>query len=97
MSNDPVPNNSGNTVTFIPTVNQPTYTLPGGIVYTIITTTGGGVTMKRVGGLSGPAPVVEKKKDKSGCACSKCENFNEYAIPNQLDDTFICYACRKGL
>lgn len=27
-------------------------------------------------------------------SCKKCKNYNEYAIPNQDDGTFICYSCR---
>src|SRR5271163_2030117 len=33
----------------------------------------------------------------SGCKCLRCNEFNEYAQPNQPDKTFICYACRNGL
>lgn len=40
--------------------------------------------------------VEEKKKDSEGCSCKKCENYYEYAEPNQDDGTLICWACRHG-
>jgi len=44
-----------------------------------------------------PEATPEKKADKNGCVCVRCQTFNEYAEPNQDDGTFMCYACRKGL
>lgn len=35
------------------------------------------------------------KKDKDGEFCKKCDNFYEFAEPNQPDGTLICYSCRK--
>lgn len=29
-----------------------------------------------------------------GCACMRCEEFFQYAIPNQEDGTMICWQCR---
>jgi hypothetical protein len=51
------------------------------------------------GDLSGDTTQARavKKKDKSGCSCKKCKDYNEYAEPNQEDGSFICYRCRKGL
>lgn len=34
-------------------------------------------------------------KSNEGCICIKCEEFNPYAEPNQIDGTFKCYSCRK--
>lgn len=34
-------------------------------------------------------PVVE-----TGCNCAKCNEFNEYAEPNQSNGTYVCYRCR---
>ena len=48
-----------------------------------------------------PVPALEEviaeseKKDYSGgCTCKKCKELFEYSIPNQSDETFICYGCR---
>lgn len=30
-----------------------------------------------------------------GMKCCKCQNFNDYAQPNQGDGTFKCYGCRS--
>lgn len=40
--------------------------------------------------------AVPAKKKELGCKCKRCEDFNEYAEPNQEDGTFICYGCRRG-
>ena len=40
-------------------------------------------------------PPSEKKAD--GATCKKCDEFNEFACPNQDDDTFLCYRCRHNL
>lgn len=39
----------------------------------------------------------EKKAHTKGMTCEGCKEFNEYAEPNQPDDTFKCYKCRKNL
>lgn len=31
----------------------------------------------------------------NGCSCARCKEFNEYAEPNQPNNTFVCYACRE--
>jgi hypothetical protein len=36
--------------------------------------------------------VIEKKS--AGCRCKKCDNFFEYAEPNQIDGSFKCWGCR---
>lgn len=41
------------------------------------------------------SPPSEKKAD--GATCKKCDEFNEFACPNQDDDTFLCYRCRHNL
>jgi hypothetical protein len=33
-------------------------------------------------------------KIKSGMNCIKCNSYNEYAEPNQKDNTYKCYSCR---
>lgn len=30
----------------------------------------------------------------TGCMCIKCKQWYDMAIPNQPDDTLICYSCR---
>jgi len=30
----------------------------------------------------------------SGCSCVRCNLFNEYAVPNQKNDTYKCFECR---
>ncbi len=37
-----------------------------------------------------------EEKENNGCTCKKCDNFYEFAEPNQEDKTFICWACRHG-
>jgi hypothetical protein len=44
------------------------------------------------GGIQLDLPLEEECK---GCTCKKCNDFNEYATPNQPDKkSFICYGCR---
>jgi hypothetical protein len=31
---------------------------------------------------------------KTGHACKRCKEFNEYAAANQADGTFVCFSCR---
>lgn len=31
----------------------------------------------------------------SGMKCTRCGEFNSYAVPNQPDSTYKCYACRQ--
>ncbi len=34
--------------------------------------------------------------DNAGAACARCDEFNDYAQPNQPDGkTFLCFQCRK--
>lgn len=35
-----------------------------------------------------------KKRDKDGCFCEKCNEFCQFAEPNSMNDTFVCYSCR---
>jgi len=37
------------------------------------------------------------EKKSEGATCKRCEEFNEFAEPNQDDDTFLCYRCRHNL
>ena len=39
--------------------------------------------------------VSDHVKTSIGCSCSSCGNFNEYAEPNQVDGTFLCFSCRS--
>lgn len=32
---------------------------------------------------------------KTGCNCISCNDYNEWAAPNQKDGTFRCYRCRN--
>lgn len=43
--------------------------------------------------LEGKKPA--RKRDKDGETCVKCQDFYEFAEPNQPDGTMICYACRN--
>ena len=36
-----------------------------------------------------------KNNSGAGCTCRKCDNYNEYAEPNQVDGTFLCFSCRS--
>jgi hypothetical protein len=40
---------------------------------------------------------AEKKPSTDGAVCKSCDEFNEFAQPNQDDDTFLCYKCRHNL
>ena len=31
----------------------------------------------------------------SGAACRACQNYNQYAIPDRADGTFLCYSCKS--
>jgi hypothetical protein len=37
-----------------------------------------------------PAPHTS-----SGAACTRCREYNEYAVANQPDGGFLCYSCRR--
>lgn len=32
----------------------------------------------------------------SGCRCTKCKQWYDMAVPNQPDQTLICYSCRTS-
>ena len=36
-----------------------------------------------------------KNNSSNGCTCRECGNYNEYAIPNQVDGSFVCFSCRN--
>lgn len=36
------------------------------------------------------------KKHPDGMYCKKCQNFYQYAEPNQHDGSLLCYSCRKN-
>lgn len=38
-----------------------------------------------------------KNNYSEGCTCEKCGQFNEYAEPNQNNNSFICFGCRSKL
>ncbi len=38
--------------------------------------------------------AVAKRDIKTGFNCSECRNFNEYAVTNQVNGTYICFNCR---
>jgi len=40
-------------------------------------------------------PTAVSMPVKSGAACARCKNYNEYAVPNQTNGTFLCYGCRR--
>jgi hypothetical protein len=43
--------------------------------------------------------VIDELKVKAhsgGCRCKGCQIFNEYAEPNQEDNSFICYSCKTN-
>lgn len=40
--------------------------------------------------------IFKIESSMSGMICSNCLDFYEYAIPNQTDDTLICFACRQN-
>jgi hypothetical protein len=39
---------------------------------------------------------MEEHDPSGGMFCKKCNNFYDYAEPNQLDGSLICYSCRKS-
>jgi hypothetical protein len=42
--------------------------------------------------------LIDDKQEASqpcGMACSKCQDFNEYAISNTPSGQFICYSCKR--
>ena len=39
--------------------------------------------------------IVKIQSILDGCFCCKCNEFYNYAKPNQDDKTLICFACRK--
>lgn len=46
------------------------------------------------------APLESEKQikttSKGGMFCSKCNNYFEFAEPNQDDGSLICWSCRNG-
>ena len=36
------------------------------------------------------------KKHPDGMYCKKCQNFYQYAEPNQDDGSLLCYSCRAN-
>ena len=38
--------------------------------------------------------TIIKKEKSAGCKCEQCDNFFEYAEPNQENGTFRCWGCR---
>jgi hypothetical protein len=41
-----------------------------------------------------PGLVSRVNSVLDGCFCVKCNNFHQYAEPNQTDGTLICWTCR---
>ena len=37
----------------------------------------------------------KKRNSIDGMFCCKCQNFFQFAEPNQKDNSLICYSCRK--
>jgi len=37
-----------------------------------------------------------KRQSPDGMKCIKCQTFYEFAEPNQLDGTLLCYSCRSN-
>lgn len=85
-----IPSNNGNI--YQPIIIQAQPSIP---VQQVLNWTPGVITWNLTGDVSGDAPTPVKKKEP-GCKCKRCEDFNEYAEPNQKDGTFICYGCRRG-
>lgn len=77
---------SGGNVIFVPTQN------PHWVTISVPTGTQQQFTIE---GIDWAVPV-EKENKSDGCSCKKCEEFFEYAEPNQEDGTLICWACRHG-
>jgi hypothetical protein len=40
-------------------------------------------------------PITFRSPQPAGCSCVKCQDFNNYAEPNQPDGKFICWRCRS--
>lgn len=38
---------------------------------------------------------TSKRNQPDGMFCCKCQSFYDYAEPNQVDGTLICYSCRN--
>jgi len=38
--------------------------------------------------------IVEVVESRTGMVCSDCNEYFEYAVPNQEDGTMICFSCR---
>ena len=49
-----------------------------------------------VDGITVDVSPEEKKKNSDGCVCIKCKEYYEFAVPNQVDNTLICWACRHN-
>lgn len=94
-------NNSGNNSTPADPANTvviPTITQNGWIVYPAPNTNtfGSFIWSYNIGVDAESEAIAEEKKEKLGCSCKRCKEFNSYAESNQDDGTFICYSCRKG-
>lgn len=37
-----------------------------------------------------------ERNHPDGMVCDKCKTFYEFAEPNQVDGSMICYSCRKN-
>jgi len=37
---------------------------------------------------------IDNITNKTGCVCKLCNSLNEYAQPNQDNNTYICFNCR---
>lgn len=83
--------NGGYTQYFPTTVNS-----PSGAGQVITFTPSGMQWITLTGDLSGSSSPTVVAKVRAGCSCKKCDDFNEYAEPNQKDGTFICFSCRRG-
>lgn len=107
MSQDPNdPSNSANSAANVPAGQPFTITFPtnpsGWNYISIPVVTSAGNIIYTIGSGTLPSPeedkILEIKTDKDeGCTCIKCKEFNEYAKPNQPDDTFLCYRCKHNL
>lgn len=40
--------------------------------------------------------IKKRRKGLDGLFCRKCQNFYEFAEPNQKDGSLICYSCRTN-
>jgi len=41
------------------------------------------------------ASIINPADYPNGCTCTKCNNHNQYAIPNQPDKSFLCHSCKS--